>query len=107
MAALGFVGPMATAARIGPARLTAALSRLGVASIAHYVMHVIIGSGLRITLLKVGLSSVGLHLLVETIAGVALPTVAFYALRQVGMLRWFGLGGVATRGASREVGREA
>lgn len=69
------------------------LARLGQASLAIYVMHVLAGSGARIVLQKLlGITSVSLHLLVGTVLGIVLPLLALRVFERLGLRVALGLG---------------
>jgi fucose 4-O-acetylase-like acetyltransferase len=53
---------------------------LGEASLAIYVMHLIAGAGVRMALSKTGLLSEGSLLVTATLAGLALPAVAYWVV---------------------------
>jgi len=54
-----------------------ALLRIGRPSIAIFVSHVIITSGVRILLIRLGVTSTGMHLVFGTLSGVAVPLILF------------------------------
>ncbi len=62
------------------------LARIGRASMGVYLMHIIAGSGARIVLHKaLGIDSAAVHLVVGTLAGIALPLVAMQAMHRYGL----------------------
>ena len=69
------------------------LARLGQASLAIYVMHILAGSSIRIILQKfIGIDWVAVHLVVGTLAGMGLPLIVLRLADRIGMSSWLGLG---------------
>lgn len=67
-----------------------ALARIGNASMSIYLMHVLAGSGVRIVLHKfLGVDSAAVHLVLGTIAGVALPLLAIRVMHRYGLASLF------------------
>lgn len=92
IATLGFCAAIYGFAPTVPRRPMAWVSHLGTISMAIYVMHVIPGAATRIVMVRLGVESVGLHLLAGTALGVFLPVLAYLILKRLGLLRLFGLG---------------
>ncbi|CAN5336821.1 acyltransferase [soil metagenome] len=69
------------------------LAVLGRISLAVYVMHILAASGLRIVMSKLlHIPAVPVvYLVAGTVAGIIVPVIAYYALRYLNLLPWFGL----------------
>jgi fucose 4-O-acetylase-like acetyltransferase len=69
------------------------LARLGQASLAIYVMHILAGSSVRIILQKfLGIDSIAIHLVVGTLAGLGLPLLVLWLGNRFCLSGWLGLG---------------
>lgn len=76
---------------------TRLLSLLGLASMAIYVLHVLVGSGSRVALHMVGIHSIWIYLVVAVVLGVAIPALIFSFSVRLGIARIMGLGSAAQR----------
>lgn len=65
---------------------------LGLASMPIYLVHVFATAGTRMVLNKLHVDSVAIHLVVGTLAGLALPLIMFYCVYLARQERWFGFG---------------
>lgn len=88
-ATLGFVLCLRGLEAIDPRGL-GWLARLGQWSLAIYVAHVIFSAATRILLLKLGVESLGLHLLLGVATGVIGPLVLLALARRAGLLPLLG-----------------
>lgn len=88
LAVLGFTGAVGW---IGGA-VGAVLAWLGTRTMPIYLVHIIVTAATRVMLLKLGVSGVGLHLVLGTVLGVALPLVldAVVQRLRLGVLTGFG-----------------
>ncbi|HUH48781.1 MAG TPA: acyltransferase family protein [Mycoplana sp.] len=101
IATLSFCAFIAWGASLAPAWILAPMSFLGRASIAIYVTHVIPLAATRIILVKLGIGSLPVHIVLGTVAGVAPGALLYVLLKRWALLRWFGLGRGRTKAAGR------
>lgn len=84
-ATVGIIMLIAAGSTFLPALVARPLERLGQASMAIYVAHILAASGTRIVLLKFGIDSLAIHLVAGTLAGIGLP---YLMLKLVEHSRW-------------------
>ncbi|MFZ2160733.1 MAG: acyltransferase [Sideroxyarcus sp.] len=66
------------------------MAYLGQQSMTIYLVHILAGSGCRIVLQKVlGITDVGVHLLVGTLAGLLLPILFYFVCTRIGLSALF------------------
>ncbi len=66
------------------------LAYLGQQSMTIYLVHILAGSGCRIALQKIlGITDVGIHLLVGTLTGLLLPILFYFACTRIGLSALF------------------
>jgi fucose 4-O-acetylase-like acetyltransferase len=75
-----------------PGTISKAAAYLGRASMTIYVSHIIALAAIRIALVKAGISSAPIHVIIGVTAGIALPLVFHYFAARFGLMRLFGLG---------------
>ncbi|MDR6758559.1 fucose 4-O-acetylase-like acetyltransferase [Mycoplana sp. BE70] len=101
IATLSFCSFIAWVAALAPVSIVTPMSFLGRASIAIYVTHVIPLAAVRIILVKLGIGSLPVHILLGTVAGVVPGALIYLLLKRWALLRWFGLGRDRTKAAER------
>lgn len=67
------------------------LETLGVASMPIYLMHIFVTAGTRMTLLRLGIDNVGVHLVLGTLAGVVVPVAVYVLALRLRVARLIGL----------------
>lgn len=60
------------------------LCYLGKNSLGIFVAHIIFGSGVRVVLMKIGISDVYVHVLLGVVCGIALPLASMYLAKKIG-----------------------
>ncbi|MDN7588918.1 acyltransferase family protein [Burkholderia seminalis] len=63
------------------------LAAIGYASMPIYLMHILVMAGVRIVLMRAGVGSLATHLVLGTLAGVAVPMVAYLIALRTGTAR--------------------
>lgn len=63
------------------------LNEIGSASMSIYVMHIIAGSGIRVILLKLGVDSVLLHIVIGTLVGIIAPLIADCFVKKINLTK--------------------
>ncbi|KVE26560.1 acyltransferase [Burkholderia singularis] len=66
------------------------LERIGFASMPIYLAHILATAGARIVLVKLGITNVGVHLALGTLAGVVAPMVLYALALRSGTARFIG-----------------
>ncbi|MBR8299728.1 acyltransferase [Burkholderia dolosa] len=61
------------------------LAALGCASMPIYLMHILVMAGVRIVLMRAGITNLAVHLALGTLAGVAIPMAVYLAALRVGV----------------------
>ncbi len=79
-------------ARFLPARVAAGLEFLGGAAMAIYLTHIFFLSATRLVLVKLGIASAPVHLLVGTAATLLGPLALYCIVRRFGLMRLAGFG---------------
>lgn len=92
LATLSFCASVAWLCALTPRHYVAPISFLGVASIAIYVSHIILASGTRIVLVKLGIEDLALHLLAGTVAGIVPPALLYFLVVGTPIQRLLGFG---------------
>ncbi|WP_423762839.1 acyltransferase family protein [Burkholderia sp. NLJ2] len=75
------------------------LAAIGCASMPIYLMHILVMAGVRIVLMRAGISSLTMHLALGTLAGVAVPMAAYLIALRTGTARAAGFPSWPGRGA--------
>ena len=86
----GIVGTF-TIAKRARGKWAAIVAWLGRVSMTIYVLHVFFGAGIRIALVKLGVSNPWLHYTAGMIAGLGLSVLAYMVFERLRMLPWLGL----------------
>lgn len=76
------------------------LAAIGYASMPIYLMHILVMAGVRIVLMRVGVGSLATHLVLGTLAGVAVPMMAYLIALRTGTARIAGFPAWPGRGAA-------
>ncbi|WP_322088876.1 acyltransferase [Burkholderia sp. BCC1999] len=75
------------------------LAAIGYASMPIYLMHILVMAGVRIVLMRAGIGSLATHLVIGTLAGVAVPMAAYLIALRTGTARVAGFPAWPGRGA--------
>ncbi|WP_422060110.1 acyltransferase family protein [Sphingopyxis sp.] len=95
----GIVGTF-TLAKLAAGRWQDIFVWLGQRSMTIFVLHVFTGAGIRIVLLKLGVTDAVLHYGAGMIAGLGLSVLAHILFERLGLLRWLGLAPLARKRAA-------